>query len=90
MSEIEDEATTRLDGNAAAGLLTQVFCAEPSGAHASSAPVAAPPRRSALSRHMAWSWERFCAARTVTRRCSAWERQAPRCGSISAEQSACA
>ena len=32
MSEIEDEATTRLDGNAAAGVLTQVFCGEPSTA----------------------------------------------------------
>ena len=32
MGEIEDEATTRLDGNAAAGVLTQVFCGEPSGA----------------------------------------------------------
>ncbi len=32
MAEIEDEGTTRLDGNAAAGLLTEVFCAEPSGA----------------------------------------------------------
>ena len=32
MGEIEDEATTRLDGNAAAGILTEVFCGEPSGA----------------------------------------------------------
>ena len=32
MSEIEDKGTTRLDGNAAAGLLTEVFCAEPSSA----------------------------------------------------------
>ena len=32
MSEIEDEQTTRLDGNAAAGVLTQVFCSEPSEA----------------------------------------------------------
>jgi hypothetical protein len=32
MGEIEDEATTRLDGNAAAGVLTQVFCGEPSSA----------------------------------------------------------
>src|ERR671919_1775393 len=32
MDEIEDEGATRLDGNAAAGLLTQVFCAEPSSA----------------------------------------------------------
>ena len=32
MGQIEDEGTTRLDGNAAAGLLTQVFCSEPSGA----------------------------------------------------------
>jgi hypothetical protein len=32
MAEIEDEGTTRLDGNAAAGLLTEVFCGEPSGA----------------------------------------------------------
>ena len=32
MGEIEGEAMTRLDGNAAAGLLTQVFCGEPSGA----------------------------------------------------------
>jgi hypothetical protein len=32
MSEIEDEEATRLDGNAAAGVLTQLFCAEPSGA----------------------------------------------------------
>jgi hypothetical protein len=32
MGEIEDEETTRLDGNAAAGVLTQVFCGEPSGA----------------------------------------------------------
>jgi hypothetical protein len=32
MGEIEDEATTWLDGNAAAGILTEVFCGEPSGA----------------------------------------------------------
>ena len=32
MGEIEDEGVTRLDGNAAAGVLTQVFCGEPSGA----------------------------------------------------------
>jgi hypothetical protein len=32
MGEIEDEETTRLDGNAAAGVLTQVFCGEPSSA----------------------------------------------------------
>jgi len=32
MDEIEDEGATRLDGNAAAGVLTQVFCGEPSGA----------------------------------------------------------
>jgi hypothetical protein len=32
MSEIEDEGATRLDGNAAAGVLTQLFCGEPSGA----------------------------------------------------------
>ena len=32
MGEFEDEETTRLDGNAAAGVLTQVFCGEPSGA----------------------------------------------------------
>ena len=32
MGEFEDEETTRLDGNAAAGVLTQVFCVEPSGA----------------------------------------------------------
>jgi hypothetical protein len=32
MSEIEDEGPTRLDGNAAAGVLTQLFCGEPSGA----------------------------------------------------------
>ena len=32
MRDIDDESTTRLDGNAAAGLLTQVFCAEPSAA----------------------------------------------------------
>jgi hypothetical protein len=32
MSEIEDEEATWLDGNAAAGVLTQVFCSEPSNA----------------------------------------------------------
>jgi hypothetical protein len=32
MSDTEDEGDTRLDGNAAAGVLTQVFCGEPSGA----------------------------------------------------------
>ena len=32
MGEIEDEEATWLDGNAAAGVLTQVFCGEPSGA----------------------------------------------------------
>ena len=32
MSEMRDEDATRLDGNAAAGLLAQVFCGEPSGA----------------------------------------------------------
>ena len=32
MSDIEDEGATRLDGNAAAGVLTQLFCGEPSGA----------------------------------------------------------
>ena len=32
MSEIEDEEATWLDGNAAAGVLTQVFCGEPSAA----------------------------------------------------------
>ena len=32
MGEFEDEETTRLDGNAAAGVLTQLFCGEPSGA----------------------------------------------------------
>ena len=32
MSEMRDEEVTRLDGNAAAGLLAQVFCGEPSGA----------------------------------------------------------
>ncbi len=32
MAEIEDEGTTRLDGNAAAGLLTDLFCGEPSDA----------------------------------------------------------
>jgi hypothetical protein len=32
MDEIEDEGATRLDGNAAAGVLTQVFCSEPSSA----------------------------------------------------------
>jgi hypothetical protein len=32
MDEIEDEEMTRLDGNAATGVLTQVFCGEPSGA----------------------------------------------------------
>ena len=32
MGEIDDEGATRLDGNAAAGLLSEVFCAEPSSA----------------------------------------------------------
>jgi hypothetical protein len=32
MDEIEDEGATRLDGNAAAGVLTQVFHCEPSSA----------------------------------------------------------
>lgn len=32
MGDIEDVETTRLDGNAAAGVLTQVFCGEPSNA----------------------------------------------------------
>jgi hypothetical protein len=32
MGEIEDEQPTRLDGNAASGLLAQLFCSEPSGA----------------------------------------------------------
>jgi hypothetical protein len=32
MSDTEDEGATRLDGNAAAGVLSQVFCGEPSGA----------------------------------------------------------
>jgi hypothetical protein len=32
MGEIDDEGATRLDGNAAAGLLSEVFCAEPSNA----------------------------------------------------------
>ena len=32
MDEIEDEGATRLDGNAAAGVLTQVFHCEPSNA----------------------------------------------------------
>jgi ribosomal protein L40E len=32
MGEIDDEGVTRLDGNAAAGILSQVFCGEPSGA----------------------------------------------------------
>ena len=32
MDEIEDREMTRLDGNAAAGVLTQVFCGEPSSA----------------------------------------------------------
>ena len=32
MDEIDDEGVTRLDGNAAAGVLSQVFCGEPSGA----------------------------------------------------------
>ncbi len=32
MGEFEVDAATRLDGNAAAGLLAQVFCAEPSAA----------------------------------------------------------
>ena len=81
MGEFEDEETTRLDGNAAAGVLTQVFCGEPSGALIVCAGCGA-TSQSALSWPMAWSWERFCAARTATRRYSAWERPAPRCGSI--------
>jgi zinc transporter ZupT len=32
MGEFDDDGATRLDGNAAAGLLAQVFCAEPSAA----------------------------------------------------------
>ena len=32
MGDIEDVEMTRLDGNAAAGVLTQLFCGEPSGA----------------------------------------------------------
>ena len=32
MEELEDRESTRLDGNAAAGVLTQVFCGEPSDA----------------------------------------------------------
>ena len=32
MGDIEDEEMTRLDGNAAAGVLTQLFCGEPSSA----------------------------------------------------------
>jgi hypothetical protein len=32
MGEIDDEGATRLDGNAAAGLLSEIFCAEPSNA----------------------------------------------------------
>jgi hypothetical protein len=32
MGEFDDKEPTRLDGNAAAGLLAQVFCAEPSAA----------------------------------------------------------
>ena len=32
MDEIEDDGATRLDGNAAAGLLSEVFCGEPSSA----------------------------------------------------------
>ena len=32
MDEIEDDEMTRLDGNAATGVLTQVFCGEPSNA----------------------------------------------------------
>ena len=32
MSEEENEGATRLDGNAAAGVLTQVFCGDPSAA----------------------------------------------------------
>ncbi len=32
MGEIDDEGATRLDGNAAAGLLSEIFCAEPSSA----------------------------------------------------------
>ena len=32
MGEIHDEGARRLDGNAAAGLLSEVFCAEPSSA----------------------------------------------------------
>ena len=32
MGEIDDEGATRLDGNAAAGLLSELFCGEPSSA----------------------------------------------------------
>jgi Family of unknown function (DUF6510) len=32
MGEIDDEGVTRLDGNAAAGVLSQVFYGEPSSA----------------------------------------------------------
>jgi zinc transporter ZupT len=32
MGDIEFQETTQLDGNAAAGVLTQLFCGEPSGA----------------------------------------------------------
>jgi hypothetical protein len=32
MGEIDDDGATRLDGNAAAGLLSEIFCAEPSNA----------------------------------------------------------
>lgn len=32
MGEFDDEPTTRLDGNVAAGLLTELFCCEPSEA----------------------------------------------------------
>jgi hypothetical protein len=34
MSDRSDERATRLDGNVAAGLLTEVFCYESSAAHA--------------------------------------------------------
>ena len=32
MGEIDDDGATRLDGNAAAGVLSEIFCAEPSSA----------------------------------------------------------
>ena len=32
MGEVDDEGATRLDGNAAAGVLSEIFCAEPSSA----------------------------------------------------------